>query len=626
MKRVLQVGIVGEDSLRNRLLASLVATAGHQTTILAHPRMETIRDQHLDVLLLDLSDAEAKGEELFRRLVRQRLTGRTPVIVFSQRFELEYELLDAYDFLSPTADPQRLLEDLALLAAGPAAEEAYSPLTPEAAESFQSFLAEHAGLHFDQRNLRLLERGLHRRMRAVRSPDYPAYFRYLEQNFATRGELQKLLSLLTVGETYFFRYRSDREALLHYVLPELIRRRKAERRLSIWSAGCSTGEEPYSIAILLLEHFPQLSDWRIDILATDINKRSLNQARQGVYRRHALRCAAGPYIDRYFTPLQDDRYQLDSRVRDLVRFAYYNLQASEPPQMTDGGPPDVIFCRNVLIYFRRATFCQIIARFQQYLPEGGYLFLGHAENLAGMSDLFQPVHEHGAFFYRSVAPDEKSKPPRIATALEPPGSGSSGKIPDPPPGPVIRKTAASPALPGLPPQARTVPDTAVLLDRARQAFDREDFAEAESLFTEVLRFRPENLEAITGQGLILANQGRYAAAREFCARALRLDDLYPNAYLLSGLTYDMEGDLERAAAEYQRVLWLKMDFIAAHYFLARVHGRQGKSTEAARDFRNVLRHLEKLPAETIVPHSGGLSREVFLEVCREDLAKLTPAP
>ncbi len=454
----------------------------------------------------------------------------------------------------------------------------------------------------------MLERGLHRRMQAVQAHDYSSYFRYLERHYERRGELKKLLSLLTIGETYFFRYRSDREALVQHVLPELIRHRSAERSLRIWSAGCSTGEEPYSIAILLLEHFPQLADWNIDILATDINKRSLRQARQGIYRAHALRLTAGPYREKYFSPLGDDLFMLNPRVRRLVRFAYHNLQAAESPIGNSAQKPDLIFCRNVLIYFRRETFGKIIEQFHRYLEPGGYLFLGHAESLAG-TDLFRRTHQQGAFFYQRQDLPKPDGAQSLASDSTP-AADPLGKMPKLLPAP-------------LRPEVKR-PNPADLLRLAREAFDREDFAGASSLFAEILQSFPEHVDALIGQGLILANQGRYQEARQLCARAIRFNDLCPEAYLLRGLILDMEEEPERAAVEYQKVLWLQMDFIMPRYYLSKLHRRLGRTTEAIRELRTVMRQLQKLDPEAVLPFSGGLSREVFLEICREELARMSP--
>lgn len=623
MNRVLRVLIASELSALARSLAEAVRSAGHRPQAADdYPTFAQVRETAPDLLLLDLSQSESRGLELLRRLVRHRLTGRIAVILLSPRPELEFEHPDAFDFLSIPPFVPRLRQGLALLAAqAPGTIDDPLPLQSAGAVPFQEFLECHTGLHFDRRNLRLLERGLLRRLRAVQAQDYATYFTYLEAHREDRGELKKLLSLLTVGETYFFRYRSDREALVQQVMPELLRQRQAQRSLRIWSAGCSTGEEPYSLAILLLEHFPQLAHWRIDLLATDINKRALRHARQGVYGNHALRLTAGPYREKYFREVGDGLFLLDERVRRLVRFAYLNLQEETFPSIESGtADVDLIFCRNVLIYFRRETTQRVVERLHGCLRPDGFLFLGHAESLNGMTERFQRVHQHGAFFYqptpgptRIATPELPSSPvpasiPTVSLPVLPkPFLTASGPLP------LVDARSATPNCPG---------ELSTRLTEARQAFNSEDFFRSEQLYCEILRHHPGEVEALVGMGLLHANRGRYQEARQMCARAIALDDLCPPAYLLRGLILDMEGEPERAAVEYQKVLWLDLKFVVARFYLAKVSHRLGRQEEAVREMRTVLRQVERLAEETIIPFSGGLSREVFLEICRDDLARL----
>jgi chemotaxis protein methyltransferase CheR len=157
---------------------------------------------------------------------------------------------------------------------------------------------------------------------------------------------------------------------------------------------------------------------------------------------------------------------------------------------------------------------------------------------------------------------------------------------------------------------------------AMAAFDREAFPVAEQLFDELLATRPDHAPALVGKGMILANQGRYPEARQWCARAIRHDDLCPAAYLLRGLILDMEEQLERALVEYQKVLWLDRDFVMAHYFSAKAHGRLGQTDQQVRALRSVSRILERQGDIGTIPYSGGLSQPVMLEICRKELADL----
>ncbi|MEJ2200668.1 MAG: CheR family methyltransferase, partial [Desulfuromonadaceae bacterium] len=193
------------------------------------------------------------------------------------------------------------------------------------------------------------------------------------------------------------------EALQHVVIPELIKHNRSRRVLRIWSAGCSTGEEPYSLAMLLLEKFPELVDWEVHILATDINYQALRQAREGVYGERSLRSTEADYRERYFIPV-GDRFVMAPEVRNLVQFSHLNLQTGLYPSGYNGtSDVDLLFCRNVMIYFRQETNRKIIERFSRCLRPDGFLFLGQAETLQNLSTQFSSVHCQGGFYYRLLS-------------------------------------------------------------------------------------------------------------------------------------------------------------------------------------------------------------------------------
>jgi chemotaxis protein methyltransferase CheR len=164
-------------------------------------------------------------------------------------------------------------------------------------------------------------------------------------------------------------------------------------------------------------------------------------------------------------------------------------------------------------------------------------------------------------------------------------------------------------------------DPETLYLEAFSAFDREQFAESTRLFEQLLEIEPNHPKGLVGKGLLLANQGKYGDARLYCARAIKVDDLLPEAYLLRGLILDMEGFLERALVEYQKVLWLEPAFVMAHYLSARAHDHLAEKEKKRRSLRNTLRILEKAADQAAIPFSGGLSRAVFLEVVRKELAE-----
>jgi chemotaxis protein methyltransferase CheR len=212
-------------------------------------------------------------------------------------------------------------------------------------------------------------------------------------------ELISLLNEITIGETCFFRSQPQLDALQQVVLPKILEA-KAKlpiRRLRIWSAGCSTGEEPYTLSMVLLEEAQRrLKDWTIEILATDLNERSLAHAKNALYGKYSTRHLSQYYQQRYFTPA-GDQLQLQPPVRNIVNFSRLNL--SDDARMTFMKSLDAIFCCNVLIYFDLASKRRVIQHFYNNLLPHGYLFLGHSESLYGVNDDFRLVHLPGATAY-----------------------------------------------------------------------------------------------------------------------------------------------------------------------------------------------------------------------------------
>ncbi len=593
-------------------LAELLRENGHPVEVLAGriPAPLAVAAHAPDLILAEVGSGPEL--DLINTLHFHRMTRHIPIIATSAQAELEYELLDLFDFLPRPVDRQRLLDDLALISRARRSQDLAicDPLGDKDLARFQAFLVQHSGLHFDQGNSKILERGLCRRMRALHLDNYVQYYSYLERYQDSRQELKKLLGLLTIGETFFFRYRAHFEALQHSVIPELIERNRARRTLRIWTAGCSTGEEPYSIAMLLLEHFPELADWQLEILATDINYQSLRRAREGLYGERALRVTEAPYRENYFKP-RDGRLAISAQPRSLVRFGYLNLQTGRYPAADNGtAGVDLLLCRNVMIYFRQETNRHIIERFSRCLRPGGFLFLGHAETLQNLSEKFLPVHYRGGFYYR--------------LRREPVPKAVVESLPPPPPLPAVEMPEPAPAPQLLP--APVEPELEELLEQARQAFEREEFAAAEEKFERILLRQAGHEQALLGMGFIRANQERYGEALDFCRQALAADDLLAEAYFLRGLICEQQEEIAEAAEEYRKALLLDLDFIMPHYNLSRIYQRLGRLKEARRELNNILRLLERTADETIIPHSGGVSRAVFLEICREDASLLETKP
>lgn len=256
-----------------------------------------------------------------------------------------------------------------------------------------------AGIFHPDTKLRLLLDRCGRRMKELNTVTLREYFEHLTVRPTRQAELISLLNEITIGETCFFRSQPQLDALQQVVIPKIIEA-KAKlpiRRLRIWSAGCSTGEEPYTLSMVLQEEAQRrLKDWTVEILATDLNERSLAHAKNAVYGNYSIRHLTQYYRQKYFTPV-GDQLQLQPSVRNSVSFSRLNL--SDDGRMTFMKSLDAVFCCNVLIYFDIASKRRVIQHFYNNLLTHGYLFLGHSESLYGVNDDFRLVHLPGATAY-----------------------------------------------------------------------------------------------------------------------------------------------------------------------------------------------------------------------------------
>ena len=272
------------------------------------------------------------------------------------------------------------------------------PLTEPELKLLQTLVYQECGMYFDERRTHFLRDRLQRRLKTCQMDSFYSYYRLLTSREG-KQELVALLENLTVNETSFFRIRPQLELFQKYVL-ETILKRKQERRdftLRIWSAGCSTGEEPYTLRMLLLEEANGLlRDWSVEILATDLNERSLAHAKEAVYGNYSTRNLTPAYRNRYFLP-RGDHLQVNPLARSNISFSRLNL--SEDSRMMFMKSMDAIFCCNVLIYFDLASKRRVIQHFFNNLLPHGYLFLGHSESLYGVTEDFRLVHLPGTTAY-----------------------------------------------------------------------------------------------------------------------------------------------------------------------------------------------------------------------------------
>jgi chemotaxis protein methyltransferase CheR len=500
---------------------------------------------------------------------------------------------------------------------------------PEAQWSrLSKFIAETMGLHFPPERRADLQRGMAGAADEFGFADVAACADWLLSTPLTTTQFQVLVSHFTVGETYFFREKKMFDVLAERILPELVRsRRNREQRLRFWSAACCTGEEPYSLAILLHQVLPDLPDWRVTILATDINGRFLQKAAAGVYGEWSFREAPAWFKDRYFQGTGDGRYALLPEIKKRVTFAHLNLVEDVYPSPATGTDAmDVIFCRNVLMYFTPSQARKVVENLCRALADDGWLVVSPSEGSQALFSQFVPVNFPGVILYQkndatvrtaSVWPPTPSSEPAtvVAPALE---------------APVPRTQQMPAALPAEPPPPPPVdeperaetpcPSFAVAAALCQQGH----YAEAvETLLASFATHTAPEPQVFSLLARALANRGDLAAALAWCDRWVVADKLDPSGHYLRAVVLQELGDNEQARRALQRAIYLHPDFVLAHFALANLARSCGTIAEAKKHFAIALELLRGYQPDDLLPESDGLTAGRLTAIITSILARET---
>ncbi|PLY11677.1 MAG: chemotaxis protein CheR [Desulfuromonas sp.] len=276
------------------------------------------------------------------------------------------------------------------------------PMSEDEFRQFRDFVYQHCGLHFTEDSKYLLEKRLAKRLQHHKMSNYKDYYYLLRYGRDKEQELAEVIDALTTNETYFFREEYQLKTLCQEVVPDICARKEktGKKKLRIWSAGCSSGEEPYTLAMLMLQQ-SALQGWDIEVIGTDISHRVLNIARKGVYSAASFRTTEQAYLDRFFTPFENDKYRINDEVRDLVTISHLNLFDTQRVALI--GKMDVILCRNVIIYFDQAAKKRVVQNFYDRLRPEGFLLLGHSESLMNISTSFALRHFLNDMVYQRPA-------------------------------------------------------------------------------------------------------------------------------------------------------------------------------------------------------------------------------
>jgi chemotaxis protein methyltransferase CheR len=551
------------------------------------------------------------------------------------------------------------------------------PLSPEDSMLFQELLIEVSGLRFEESRNQSLHLALWQRLQHRGYDSYQEYYNLLKFHPEGRLEIRELLDLITIGETYFFRNKAQFNVLMRFVLPEIIKRKveSGDRCIRAWSAGCSRGDEAYSVAIAIMEVLPSYSEWNISILGTDINRNGLACSEEAIYVQKDIGHLEKEYLDKYFN-IRGSTYLLKEDVKSLVRFEYHNL--AKDPFVHEGiQNVDIIFCRNVIIYFDAQTTQRVIENFHNCLAEDGYLFLGHTETLWQITNKFERVEFPQTFIYKKTLnpPQEDPLKPFMAipeveiedltlSVTPAPALNQSRHWRDS--GSALDPRGSEPAFEARRERDRSRPETSASsveslgLKGERSSFSRfeskqtgwginklsftqETGAEKSSFQKELkpghqeIPGRLEQIEktpdvaspssndflSCLSKATTLANEAKYKEAADILGKIIEVDNLSVEAYYLLGVLSYKSGNLKEAETQFRRVIYVTPDTILAYFNLGNMYLYQRKFSAAAREFNNAIRLLEKRPKDEQVRFCEDFTVEFLLRACRNNLIQIS---
>ncbi|MBX7152781.1 hypothetical protein K1X84_14210 [bacterium] len=430
--------------------------------------------------------------------------------------------------------------------------------------------------------------------------DYARYHNMLGSR-SDNDELRKLVELITNNETYFFREPSHFRILKMQLIPEILKH-KREKKIKIWSAGCSSGEEAYSIAITLHEARLIYGDFDAQVIATDIDRAALSYGRKGHYNKNAFRSVDVYYLNSYFRNpgVADKTYRIiDERIRKMVLFEYVNLFQEDYGELIRDF--DIIFFRNVSIYFSKDKIREINKRLAHTLAENGFLFVSSSETLHHNFGHLKLVEKDGVFLYQL-------KPSTPATDTQPIATKTIEALIKQP----ARKFQA---------QVSEVPIEIkpVQFEQIFKMFKNGNYDEALSHLEDNLRHAGQTIPLLALKAHILIGKEYFDKATDVCRQMIATDPVEAESYFLLGLIHMYQHELARAEEHFRKAIFLKNDFSLAHFHLASVLWNTGYKDDARREYRNAVRILENRADASLSFIALAYSSEYLINACKQYL-------
>ncbi|MEG4392434.1 CheR family methyltransferase [Microcoleus sp. BROC3] len=515
---------------------------------------------------------------------------------------------------------------------------------------FIQLITARTGLQIRPQDRSAFSQKLLTRMKAVKIAFPDNYYQLLAApSLESQSEWRELTLLLTTNESYFMRDKGQFSLLEKVIFPELIERKiklhetlGIQPTLRIWSAGCSTGEEPYSLVIILKQLISDWEKWKILVLGTDINQEAIDKAQRGIYSHWSFRLVDPELQRRYFDPRKIE-WEIDRKLRQFVSFSCVNLVTDNFPNIyTDIYNMDLILCRNVFVYFEAKYISQVLKKFAKTLRPGGYLMTGHAEVHSHVRNEFQPkvfpesvvyqaknfLEEGQGKIESSIAPASKAKSAfeesgkggdvggdsrQLLPGERVPASFDNGNFAGTGLGKMLQtryvegdmvsnKESDLSSTPAAKKAARQTPQMLIL--EAKTCFKNQAYAEAINLAKQALDLQGNNFDADYLLAQIYANLAKYSQAIEHCQRASKVDAMSVFPYYLQAQIAEEQGDLETAKSFLKKTIYICPSFVSAYLELGNIYNQEGKLNIAIKMYNSSCDILKKLPPHTPIEQQG----------------------
>lgn len=477
------------------------------------------------------------------------------------------------------------------------------------------FIADKLALYFPKDRYSDLERNISTAAKEFGYNNLDEFVSYVLSTPLNKENIEVLAANLTINETYFWREPQTFEALEQMIIPELIRRRqKKEKKIRIWSAGCSTGEEPYSIAIALSRLIPNIENWDISILATDINQRVLEKAKKGIYGKWSFRGTPTWLKEKYFISKPNDKFEIIPKIKHFVKFEYLNLaEKTFPSSLNNTNAMDLIYCRNVLMYFTPDRFKQVAKGLYNSLQQGGYLIVSASElSLQNFPD-FVPVNFQGMVLYQKNSGKIKHQYKYDLPEVSEPVIFPIASMPEPISENIKTLFGESGSM--IQPSAKIPTPVVSIYEESLKSYSQGQYSEV----TKKLQKDNQTLEEQLLLIQAFSNQGKLNEALMACEKAIASNKSNPRLYYLEATILRENNQLDEAITCLKRAIYLDSDFVLSYYSLGNIYKQLGNIKNARKQYEIALMILNKCSHEDVLTESGGITAGRFKEIINASL-------